>query len=291
MDDLRQELAELRALVTEQQQQITALKSLVAKDKEEAPARDDDYPTRRGVLAGVAAAVAGGAVLTSTSPAAAADLLLGSTSNTSATATGLVFTGDTSGSYGIGVTDHGLNAFARSAALAGHTQGNFDCAVFGYDTSTAGASGVWGQSNGPGVGVSGAGISPGSKGVVGVGMSRGVVGHCQGSGAKSIGVQASVSEQDATALAVNGVMRVRRAGRTVIPAGRRFRAVALSPLSATSLVLATVQNKLAGTTAVQAVIVKTTSPTSFTIWLSAPAPASGMPVAWFVVDTIGTALS
>jgi hypothetical protein len=43
--------------------------------------------------------------------------------------------------------------------------------------------------------------------------------------------------------------------------------------------------------AVQAVTVKTTAPTSLTITLNANAPTGGMPVAWFVVDVIGTALS
>ena len=49
--------------------------------------------------------------------------------------------------------------------------------------------------------------------------------------------------------------------------------------------------KVPGTIAVQGVTVKTTAPTSFTIWLNAKAPAGGIPVAWFVVDAIGTALS
>jgi hypothetical protein len=55
-------------------------------------------------------------------------------------------------------------------------------------------------------------------------------------------------------------------------------------------VLATVQ-KVSGNIAVQAVTLKTTSPTSFTISLNANAPAGGMPVAWVVIDMIGSALS
>jgi hypothetical protein len=290
MDDLRQELAELRARVIEQQQQISELKSAVAKDKETETARDDGHPTRRGVLAGVAAAVAGGAVLTSASPAEAADLVLGSTSNTATLATGLAFTGDASGSYGIGVTDHGLDSFNKSAAIAGHTQGNFECAVLGYDTSAEGRYAVYGQTNVAGVAVLGLGISPLSKGVVGVGGSRGLIGQCEGSGAKSIGVLALASQPDATALAVNGVFRARRAGRATVPAGIKTKVVPISPLTDTSLVVATAQ-KVAGSVAVQAVTVKTTSPKSFTIRLNQNAPAGGMSVAWVVIDTIGSALS
>jgi hypothetical protein len=214
-------------------------------------------------------------------------LVLGSTSNTATLATGLAFTGDASGSYGIGVTDHGLDSFNKSAAIAGHTQGNFECAVLGYDTSAEGRYAVYGQTNVAGVAVLGLGISPLSKGVVGVGGSRGLIGQCEGSGAKSIGVLALASQPDATALAVNGVFRARRA---TVPQGQRVKTVPLSPLTSTALVVATVQ-KVSGDIAVQAVTVKTSSPTSFTIRLNANAPAGGMPVAWVVIDTMGTALS
>lgn len=299
MEDYRTEIAELRAalerqhlLLEEQQKRIGELESRTATSNDQAAPQSE--PTRRQLFAGAAAAALGGAaVLASSSPAEAAGLNLGVTTNTAADPTGLAFTGTVGlDTYGIGVTDQGLSSFPSSAAVAGHTQGNFVSGLFGYHSGSGQANaGVLGSStNAVGVAGQATGTLGRATGVLGLGGLRGVHGFAVGNGVKSIGVLADANLASATALAVKGVMRVTRAGRTAIPVGKIFRGIPLSPLTSTSLVLAMAQ-KVSGNVAVRAVTVKTTSPTAFTIWLSAPAPAGGMPVAWFVVDTMGAALS
>jgi hypothetical protein len=289
MDDGRLELAELRAIVECQQQRIIELERQAPRAVESDPGSAPT--TRRGLLAGAAAAVAGGAMLASGGRADAADnpLLLGVT-NTAGSATSLrLTTAVASGTAGIGVADVALEAFPFKAALAGHTQGNLSAGVLGYDNSPPdGRAGVVGMSTN-GTGVIGFGTEPSATGVRGAGPLYGVEGYATDNTLKSIGVLAQ-GNAGTTALAVNGVMRVRRAGRTAVAAGTKVKAVALSPLTKSSLVFAMVQLS-SGNIAVQAVTVKTTAPTSFTIKLNANAPAGGMPVAWFVVDVIGTALS
>jgi hypothetical protein len=139
--------------------------------------------SRRGMLRLGAAAVAGaGAVaaggLVGAQPAQAGtdgDLALGSQSNSASAPTGLevVFTGGTGATYGIGVTDNGLNAYPGSvlqAALFGHAHVNsFVTGVAGY--SNRGGDGVWGVSENPGGQL--------GKGVYGRG-SPGVQGECPG---------------------------------------------------------------------------------------------------------------
>ena len=286
MDEVRAELAALRNRIAVLESQITGAPE---------PGQAGDTPTRRGLLAGAVAAMAGGAALAAASPAKAANgqpLVLGSAANTATLPTGMAFTGSVVGQgYGIGITDQGLNAFAESAAIAGHTRGNFTNGILGYDTGTrTSTAGVTGYTN-IGYGIYGAalGTTGSSTGATGIGYRRGVWGAARGSSPNSIGVLAE-NVEGGTALAVRGVLRATRAGRIVIPAGQKRRTVALSRLTPTSLALATAQ-KLAGSIAVAAVTVKITAPPSLTIWLNAAAPAGGMPVAGFVVDTIGTALS
>jgi hypothetical protein len=299
MQDFRTEIAALQAALEQQhtvlerqQKRIGELETRIA-----APAvrtEPQAEPTRRQLYAGAAAAaLAGGVVLASSSPAQAANLVLGVTSNTATDPTGLAFTGSIEGNtYGIGVTDHGLDSFPGSAALAAHTQGNFDAAVLGYhEGPLGGRAGVLGIStNGVGVAGQAAGTTDQATGVQGLGGRRGVHGRSIETGVRSIGVLAEASFPTATALAVNGVLRATRVGRATIPAGTQVKTIPLSPLTGTSLVLA-IARKASGTIAVQAVTVKTTSPTSFTIRLNANAPAGGMPVAWVVIDMIGGALS
>ena len=296
MDDLRQELAALRAIVDRQQQRIADLESRMSPAIESD--REEGATTRRGLLAGAAAAVAGSAMLASARPAEAANggaLLMGSYNNIETAPCALSYKGVASISgtiYGLGVVDQTLDTFSSSAGIAGHTGGSFEAGTLGYDNSASpGKVGVSGISKN-GYGVFG---GSGRIGVYARGRQRGLDALTFGNGPASIAVCASPDTRfgggrDATALLVNGVLRAKRAGRTVIPAGVRSKVVPLNPLSDTSLAVATAQ-RLAGGIAVQAVTLKTTAPRSITISLNAPAPAGGMPVAWFVVDTIGTALS
>ena len=148
MDDVKAELAALRQRISDLEARLAGRTELEG---------DDHHPTRRGLLAGVVAAVAGGAALASASPAEAANgqpIVLGSSGNTATAPTGTAFIGTPgSGGYCIGATDNGLNAFPQSAAIAGHTRGNFGNGVLGYDNSpNAGGTGVIGWSiNGAGV--------------------------------------------------------------------------------------------------------------------------------------------
>jgi hypothetical protein len=292
MDDVRLELAELRAIVERQQQRIAELGGQPPRTVESDPGNAPT--TRRGLLAGAAAAVAGGAMLTSGGRAEAANtdpLVLGSATNTASSATSLRLTEVIGGgTAGIGVADITLNSFPYTAALAGHTKGNLSAGVFGYDNSASpgGQYGVLGASIN-GYAVTGLATGQFATGVYGQGPRRGVEGRTVGATVNSIGVLAG-GPASSTALLANGVFRAKRAGLAGVPAGTRVKTVTLSPLTSTALVFAMVQ-KVAGNIAVQAVTVKTTAPTSFTIRLNANAPTGGMPVAWFVVDAIGSALS
>lgn len=297
MDDLRQELAELRAIVGEQQREISELKSRIAGEAESYLA--GGYPTRRGLLAGVAAAIAGGAALTPGSSAQAANgqaLIVGSYNNNETLPCALTYAGPAAGNngkiYGFGVVDRTLDRFTFPAGIAGHTAGSFEAGVLGEDGSVApGKVGVVGMSD-YGNGVSGV---SGNTGVFARGRLRGLNAVAYGNGPTCIALYAGPDTsagggRETTSLLVDGVLRAKRAGRAVVSAGARSKVVSLTALTGTSLVLATAQ-KLTGTVAVQAVTVKTTSPTTFTITLNAPAPSGGLPVAWVVIDTIGTALS
>jgi hypothetical protein len=303
MDEIRQELAALRALVEEQRNEIAQIKAGSVRREH----GDDSSPTRRQLLMGAAAAVVGGAAAATVAPAEAANgqaMVLGSTGNSASAPTGTAFIGSpgTRG-YCLGATDNGLGEFPSSAAIAGHTRGNFRNAVLGYDASNN--KGVFGWSvNGWGVhGYSETGqygvyaYAPNASGlradgrtaVVAVGTHRGVEASVQSSDPKAIAVLATGTGSGATALAVSGVHRATRAGRVVVPAGQKGVRVYIAPLTTTSLVLATPQRAF-GTLAVAGVAVQTAAPTSFVIALTGPAPAGGLPVAWFVVDTMGSTL-
>ena len=296
MDDLRQELAALRAIVDRQQQRIADLES--EKHPTIESDREDGVTTRRSLLAGAAAAVAGGAMLASARPAEAANggpLLMGDYNNVETAPCALSYKGGASTSgmiYGLGVVDQTLDTFSVSAGVAGHTGGSFEAGTLGYDNSASpGKVGVMGDSKN-GYGVFG---RSGNVAIQARGRRRGLNALTFGNGIANIAVYAGVDRsqgggRDATALLVDGVFRAKRAGVAIVPAGTRAKVVNITQLTNTSLVIATAQ-KLAGTIAVQAVTVKATVPTNFTIRLNANAPAGGMPVAWFVVDTIGAALS
>ena len=294
MDDLGQELAALRVLIERQQDRIAELEGQARRTL---PQEVGTVPNRRQVLATAAAVVAGSAALaTSSSPAQAgngASLVVGSYNNNETLPCALTYagpSGDIDGTiYGFGVVDQTLDAFRTSAGIAGHTQGSFAAGVLGHDTSVPpGAIGVSGYSKN-GIGVFGGGEN---VAIHARGRRRGVTGLTYGAGPGSIGVYAgddTNSSNTPTALLVDGVFRARRAGRILVPAGVRTRVVSINPLTDTSLVLATAQRAV-GEVAVQAVILKITPPQSFTIRLNQIAPAGGMPVAWLVIDSIGTAL-
>jgi hypothetical protein len=134
-------------------------------------------------LGGAAAAATGSLLLARTADASGA-LTLGDRANASTAPTGLAVS-DPSPSYGLGVTDHGLDAVPETASLFGHAKASYDDAVLGFHEGKDGygakglatgeaGTGVWGAAPGSGgVGVEGTGQR---VGVAGLSASMGVYG-------------------------------------------------------------------------------------------------------------------
>jgi hypothetical protein len=228
-------------------------------------------------------------------------LILGSYSNTASGPTGLEVSDDNPGSssYGIGVTDHGLNAFPDSAAVAGHTNGTYYFGLLGYGqglltSGVAGVSesgdGVYGHTNGSRYGVWGQSeqgtgvIGKGSEaGVLGIGLT-GVEGHGGTSGA---GVVAHNEDAASAALHVGpGRLDVDRSGIVAISYPNKTATVSVpGGLGASALVLATVQDNVG-------VFVKAAVPNpgagSVQLILNKPPGSSSNPktahVGWLVVN-------
>ncbi len=79
---------------------------------------------------------------------------------------------------------------------------------------------------------------------------------------------------------VEGKAEFSRSGRKRIPAGADHVVLSLAGVTKASLVLATLQQHVAGYSVASAVA----AAGSFTLWLNKPAPAGGLPVGWFVLD-------
>ena len=93
-------------------------------------------------------------------------------------------------------------------------------------------------------------------------------------------VEASTAVDAGLALSVSGAVHLSRSGIAVVNAGSRSVTVAAS-VRGTSMLLATLQSRQAGTT-IEAAVPEPVSGT-FTIWLSRSAK-SQLPVAWMVLD-------
>lgn len=127
------------------------------------PGDPESVTDRRRLLqrAGMAAAgvVAGGTALaTATEHAAAANgdpILMGADTNSATASTKLTSDVPQSpGAVAFGIVDRSLGAFPGSASIAGHSNGRFANALFGFHQT--GGNGVCGQADGPaGVGVRG----------------------------------------------------------------------------------------------------------------------------------------
>jgi hypothetical protein len=221
---------------------------------------DEGAVSRRKLLRRAGAMAAGAAGLAAaegvvSERAAANDgdaLILGSYSNTAGGPTGLEVNDDnpTGTNYGIGVTDHGLNAFPGSAALAGHTKGTYRAGVLGYDQSSLGrgvwgvsesSDGVVGETNGSGYGVWGG--SAYGTGVIGVAPKVGVRGHA---GVAGTGVLADNEDASGVALQVGpGRLAVDRSGVVAISYPNKSATVSVpGGIGASALALAAVQNNV-----------------------------------------------
>jgi hypothetical protein len=162
---------------------------------------------------------------------------------------GVVGYGGNTGTYGNG-SSYGVWGVSSGNGVYGLALGALN-GVFGQ-TSSATASGVYGQNDGSGYGVA-------------------------GRAANGIGVLADSA--NGTALAVTGTATFSRSGIATVQATKSKVKVSNVVLTSSSLVLATIQGNIAGTW-VQGV---TTTTSTFTIFLNQAVAANTM-VAWFVVN-------
>jgi len=158
----------------------------------------------------------------------------------------------------------------------GQTQGDSQSAVHGQDQSSGGGYGMSGYSDN-GTGVFGLCGTSGQSGVFGKDTSSGGGHGVYGSSANGVAVMATSSS--GTALSVQGVVNFSRSGVATVPAGKLMLQVDVDGLTASSLVLATVQQLEKGVHLAAAV----PAPGSFTVHLTA-APTTPLNVAWFVID-------
>lgn len=178
-----------------------------------------------------------------------------------------------------GVSQHS-NGIVGNAATVGFS------GVAGIDfCKTKGAQGVYGQSN---LGDAVLGVSFGGTGVVGHSRTPGQSGVFGQDAAPHGGNGVSAQSHNGTALFatsvkgvalhVDGRARFKNSGVAAVSAGQRTKTVSVPGMTASSLVLATIQDPQNG------VFIEGAKPAagSFTITLSKNA-ASSLPVAWFVL--------
>jgi hypothetical protein len=173
--------------------------------------------------------------------------------------------GDSSGNFGTGV--YGTSG---GNGVSGASDGDTFAGVLGTATGTA-AFGVYGYATGVGgIGVNGAAIASGGVGVRGRAHAPGSV--------------AVFADDDGSAgviaLKVGGAAVFSRSGLVTVPKGSKSAKVTGVSLSATSLVLATVQAK--ARQYVQAAVPDVTG-SRFTIELN-KAAATDLSIAWFIVN-------
>ena len=155
---------------------------------------EDTTRTRRAVMVGAAGAIvatAAQAALGRPQPAAATNgqaVTIGAT-RTGEGPTALVVTqAASSGIYGFGVTDRGVNSFTDSATIGAHTKGVYDTALLG-------------MAEGHGTGVTGRSVS-----------GIGVLAHSEAStGLKAVGVSSTATAVEA--VAAQGGVAIRAFGR------------------------------------------------------------------------------
>ena len=263
--------------------------------------------------AGVTAGLLGGGVAEA-APDGSPAVLLGKTSTTGGTTrvisrsgSGLIGRAATRGESGVtgvdtfkgglgrssGVTGNSLNGTGVNGMSIHHTgivgtgftQGQSGVAGIDF-CPTRGAQGIYGQSNnGNGVtgvsfkgnGVVGNSKTPGHSAVIG--LDRAPHGGNAVFAQSQHGTAVLATSNGGTALRVDGKAKFKNSGVVSVPGGQRTVKVSVAGMTASSLVLATIQRPQAG------VFIEAAQPGagSFTITLSRNA-SSGLPVAWFVID-------
>ncbi len=188
------------------------------------------------------------------------------------------------GSNGTGVAGNG--GAGNGIGVIGRGGGNLEAVasigqgVVGLGGGSNG-TGVAGVGAGTGAGVFGTGGSNGGTGVFGTGGGAGAIGVTgTASTATGIGVLAE-NTAGGNALQVTGKAQFNRSGILTVAAGKSSATKTGVPLTAASLVLATLQQDRAGVYVRSAV--PNVSASSFTIHLSKAVTANSN-VAWFVVN-------
>jgi hypothetical protein len=235
------------------------------------------------------------------------DVVLGSTTNSTTQPTWITNTGS-SGDALVGIVSNGSNAGVGGSSNSGPgvegisnsgpgvsaystlgdavfgTVGSSANAVHGQNTdSGAGGFGVFGEHMGGGVAIQGNSLtsSTTSTGVLGYGQ-RGVYGLALFGGGGTGVVASSALDGTGVALEVIGPATFTGSGIVSIVAGKTSSTVTGVPLTASSLVLATVQNN-AGVSV--AYVVPSVSGSSFVVHLNKAVPVGKTAkVGWFVVN-------
>ena len=262
--------------------------------------------------AGVAASLVGGG-MAEAAPDLSPPVLLGKTSTASGTTrvvsrggSGLAGRAATKGQSGVtgydtfaggsglssGVTGHSENGYGVNGISVRHTGvvgtsfrvGQSGTAGIDFCT-TKGAQGIYGQSNnGNGVfgisfkgnGVVGESNTPGHSGIVGLDRAphSGNAVFAQ----SHDGTAVLATSENGTALHVEGKAKFKNSGVATVPGGQKTVTVKVAGLTASGLVLATIQRPQAG------VFIEAAQPGagSFKITLSKNA-SSALPIAWFVI--------
>jgi hypothetical protein len=188
------------------------------------------------------------------------------------------------GQGGVGVDGSGTDIGVR-----GGSQGSGP-GVLGSNSSLPGndGPGVVGQSVravSPGVQAENTGGGTGLKAIGKVGL-RAISSTSGGTGliaaATNGATGLSTSSDTGTALAVSGVMTLSRSGKVKVPAGATSVTVTGKKLTASSIVIAVLQQNLGALQMRSAV--PNPGASSFAIYLSAAAPAGGATVAWTIVN-------
>jgi hypothetical protein len=193
------------------------------------------------------------------------------------------------GSYGVYSAAQGIGVYGigADAGVIGLTKGSGPGIWGANGQSVASGPGVFAESvnTSPAVQADNTGGGPGLKatGKVAVRANTSTAGGAGVIAAATNGATGiSTSSDTGTALAVSGVMMLSRSGKVKVPAGATSVAVTGKKLTTSSLVLAVLQQNL-GALQVRSAV-PNPGASSFTVYLSAAAPAGGAMVAWTIVN-------
>ncbi len=232
---------------------------------------------RRALMFGAAAGLGAAAAVARAQPAEALDgdpVIQGAYTGNVSVPTTYMASSDATGLWGIGGSPSGLEPVPEQGPLQ----------IAGLVGDSGAADGVVGLSS-AGNGVKGITTKDDRGGVIGYDQSPGGGFGVQGytESASGVGVSAVAVQSAATALQVEGVATFTRSGLESVTAGQSSATVTGVPLTASSLVLATMQNSISKVYV--AAVIPSVSGSSFKIILTKAVPhGDTAQVGWFVVN-------